>query len=216
MERKRSHARLKEDIIDRRVRKREFLGTNAPVPYEQVCSLWCGVFPYIFGYSCCSTHGANVTEGNRQSVYRRDAAKKGYCVCAHCNKRIGLKWAIAHVYPKCCGGSNDANNLYVACLECNNKCGSWHPIFYELWMGNVRAIIRLTKHFANHSIATGIGLVHEQSQCKPNKVYLNKFAREHLEPNVLKGVTPEMSMNKRLVHIAQQQYTFLERKKSIE
>lgn len=54
--------------------------------------------------------------GLRRSVWERDGGR-----CRYCDRDAGEKFHIDHVIPYSLGGFTEANNLVVACRECNIK-----------------------------------------------------------------------------------------------
>lgn len=44
-------------------------------------------------------------------------------VCAYCGTKEG-PWEIDHIFPACKGGSNEPENLAVACRTCNRQKGA--------------------------------------------------------------------------------------------
>jgi len=59
----------------------------------------------------------------RASLLARDG-----CVCQYCGRRFPpARLTIDHIIPRSRGGSDDWNNLVVACIECNAKKGDYTP-----------------------------------------------------------------------------------------
>ena len=56
---------------------------------------------------------------NRQSLYDRDNGK-----CQYCSKQLNKKEAtIDHIIPKSKGGTNEWDNVVIACKPCNSRKG---------------------------------------------------------------------------------------------
>lgn len=85
--------------------------TRWAVPTVVVCS-------HHFGYAV--RRGENVTTKRLYQIY------KG--ICQYCLQKIPFSLATKdHVHPRSLGGSNDAENLVLACLPCNSAKGSQYP-----------------------------------------------------------------------------------------
>lgn len=52
----------------------------------------------------------------RARIFGRD----GY-VCRYCKRDGDIKWAVDHIIPLSRGGTNDEDNLTVACFQCNSS-----------------------------------------------------------------------------------------------
>ena len=68
---------------------------------------------------------ANLTNKQRQAIYRRDGFR-----CALCDSTHGLQ--IHHVIPRSHGGSDKPQNLICLCWKCHAAAhGTIHPDFPE-------------------------------------------------------------------------------------
>lgn len=47
--------------------------------------------------------------------------------CFYCHKKVGGKYHVDHVIPIALGGSDDPENLVIACPKCNISKGAKHP-----------------------------------------------------------------------------------------
>jgi hypothetical protein len=63
---------------------------------------------------CCFSQSRYISETTKKVVYTRDGGK---CQC--CGSSISLEYD--HITPYSCGGSNDASNIQLLCLECNRS-----------------------------------------------------------------------------------------------
>ena len=54
----------------------------------------------------------------RLAIYLRDGL-----ACCYCERGVedGVKLTLDHVVPRCCGGSNDSDNLVTSCHSCNSR-----------------------------------------------------------------------------------------------
>lgn len=48
-------------------------------------------------------------------------------------------WHVEHSIPRALGGTDHANNLYAACIQCNLEKGTRHTRTARAWHGNTRA-----------------------------------------------------------------------------
>lgn len=85
---------------------------------------------------------------------RSEVIARSANVCAYCGRRCGLpgrrELEIDHVIPVASNGSNTANNLVVACRQCNRSKGAkqgWRwtpkPVFVWIMLRNIMYIASL-------------------------------------------------------------------------
>ena len=57
----------------------------------------------------------------REAVYKRDNG-----ICKYCSMAVAwFELTVDHIEPVCMGGSNELDNLTVACRSCNSRKGAW-------------------------------------------------------------------------------------------
>lgn len=55
--------------------------------------------------------------------------------CVYCGLAVGTRWCMEHMVPVRRGGSNDAENLVLACIRCNRIKGKWTPSEWRFYVG---------------------------------------------------------------------------------
>lgn len=103
---------------------------------------------------------------DRQKVYEKF---NGHC--AYCGKEINLKeMQVDHIDPKIGGGTDNIENLYPSCRDCNNY--KYHSSI-ELWRNYIENIYNELQKSAKWRVAEKFGIFER----KNDKVefYFEKF-----------------------------------------
>jgi len=92
----------------------------------------------------------------------------GYCHI--CKKKLSFKnygktgkrgaWEVEHSHPRSSGGTNHLNNLYAACISCNNLKGIHTTQTARSWNNRTRApLSKVRREKAKCASAIGWGIV---------------------------------------------------------
>ena len=64
------------------------------------------------------------TDKQLRTVFRRSGGRCHICKRGHAPEGYGRVWNVEHLQPKSLGGSDQVNNLAVACIRCNSRKGN--------------------------------------------------------------------------------------------